>query len=59
MFGSPSKKSWEIEFDTWQGPLPGQHAGEAGPHPGQPLPGKPLTGVLAEARSGCAGDWGR
>lgn len=54
MFGSLSKKGREIESDTWQGSLPGQHAREAGPHPGQALPGQPLAGVLAEARSGCA-----
>lgn len=54
MFGSLSKKGREIESDTWQDSLPGQHAREAGPHPGQALPGQPLAGVLAEARSGCA-----
>lgn len=59
MFGSLSKKSWEIESDTWQGPLPRQHAGEPGRHPGQPLPGQPLARVLAEARSGRAGGRGR
>lgn len=55
MFGSRSKKGREIESDTWQGSLPGQHARAAGPRPGQALPGQPLAGVLAEARSGCAG----
>ena len=54
MLGSLSKKGREIESDTWQGSLPGQHAREAGLHPGQALPGQPLAGVLAEARSGCA-----
>lgn len=33
-FGSLDKEGREIESDTWQGRLPGQHAGEAGRHPG-------------------------
>ena len=33
MFGSLSKKDWEIESDTWQGPLLGQHTGEPGRNP--------------------------
>lgn len=53
MFSSLSKKGREIESDTWQGPLPGQHAREAGLHPSQALTGQPLAGVLAEVRSGC------
>lgn len=44
MFGPQNKKGREIESDTWQGPLPGQHAGEAGLHPRQALIGSPLPG---------------
>lgn len=44
MFGSLDKKGREIESDTWQGPLPGQHTGEAGRHPGKALPGQALAG---------------
>lgn len=44
MFCPQNKKGREIESDTWQGPLPGQHAGEAGLHPHQALIGSPLPG---------------
>lgn len=62
-FGSPNKKGREIESDTWHGLLPGQHATDAGPHPGKALPGRALAGGPGRdqewvRRGTAAGAWG-
>lgn len=49
-FGSLNKDGREIESDTWQGPLPGQHAEEAGPYSAKTLPGQALAGGLGRGQ---------